>query len=177
MSRYRLTPPPTDRERRKRAFPGRLGRAQDRQGHERRECQPCRERHGGSIGTRMTPGRVKLGMKMPGHMGDQTTSVLNQVVAKVIGDQNLILIRGGIPVFDGVCNTLADDDTLRRETEEGRAFGFDGKAVQTEQYHDHAGNRLNPGEESGETGNGSGLAGPMSNDSGELSSLKSQSGR
>ncbi|MGA0597399.1 hypothetical protein [Enterovirga sp. CN4-39] len=55
--------------------------------------------------------------------------------------------------------------------------GFDSKAVQTEQYHDHAGNRLNQGEESGETGNGSGLAGPMSNDSGELSSLKSQSGR
>ena len=54
-------------------------------------------RHGGSIGTRMTPGRVKLGMKMPGHMGDATTSVLNQKVAKVIGDQNLVLIRGGIP--------------------------------------------------------------------------------
>ncbi len=54
-------------------------------------------RHGGSIGTRMTPGRVKLGMRMPGHHGDATTSVLNQKVAKVIGDQNLILIRGGIP--------------------------------------------------------------------------------
>jgi large subunit ribosomal protein L3 len=54
-------------------------------------------RHGGSIGTRMTPGRVKLGMKMPGHMGDVTRSVLNQVVAKVVADQNLILIRGGIP--------------------------------------------------------------------------------
>ncbi|RYZ02777.1 MAG: 50S ribosomal protein L3 [Myxococcales bacterium] len=54
-------------------------------------------RHGGSIGTRMTPGRVKLGMKMPGHMGNETTSVLNQVVAKIIGDQNMILIRGGIP--------------------------------------------------------------------------------
>jgi large subunit ribosomal protein L3 len=54
-------------------------------------------RHGGSIGTRMTPGRVKLGMKMPGHMGDATTSVLNQKVAKVVADQNLILIRGGIP--------------------------------------------------------------------------------
>lgn len=54
-------------------------------------------RHGGSIGTRMTPGRVKLGMKMPGHMGNETSSVLNQVVAKIIGDQNLILIRGGIP--------------------------------------------------------------------------------
>jgi large subunit ribosomal protein L3 len=54
-------------------------------------------RHGGSIGTRMTPGRVKLGMKMPGHHGDATTSVLNQKVAKVIGEKNLILIRGGIP--------------------------------------------------------------------------------
>ena len=54
-------------------------------------------RHGGSIGTRMTPGRVKLGMKMPGHMGDATTSVLNQKVAKVIAEQNLVLIRGGIP--------------------------------------------------------------------------------
>jgi large subunit ribosomal protein L3 len=54
-------------------------------------------RHGGSIGTRMTPGRVKLGMKMPGHLGDATTSVLNQRVAKIVGDQNLILIRGGIP--------------------------------------------------------------------------------
>ena len=54
-------------------------------------------RHGGSIGTRMTPGRVKLGMKMPGHMGDATTSVLNQKVAKLVPEQNLVLIAGGIP--------------------------------------------------------------------------------
>jgi large subunit ribosomal protein L3 len=54
-------------------------------------------RHGGSIGTRMTPGRVKLGMKMPGHMGDTTRSVLNQKVIKLVADQNLILVRGGIP--------------------------------------------------------------------------------
>ena len=54
-------------------------------------------RHGGSIGTRMTPGRVKLGMKMPGQMGDATRSVLNQVVARVIPEQNMVLIRGGIP--------------------------------------------------------------------------------
>jgi large subunit ribosomal protein L3 len=54
-------------------------------------------RHGGSIGTRMTPGRVKLGMKMPGHMGDATTSVLNQLVAKLVADQNLILVRGSVP--------------------------------------------------------------------------------
>jgi large subunit ribosomal protein L3 len=54
-------------------------------------------RHGGSIGTRMTPGRVKLGMKMPGHMGNETSSVLNQRVAKIVSDQNLVLIRGSIP--------------------------------------------------------------------------------
>lgn len=54
-------------------------------------------RHGGSIGTRMTPGRVKLGMKMPGHMGDATRTVLSQQVAKIVADQNLILIRGGVP--------------------------------------------------------------------------------
>ena len=49
------------------------------------------------IGTRMTPGRVKLGMKMPGHMGSETSSVLNQLVAKIVADQNLILVRGSIP--------------------------------------------------------------------------------
>lgn len=54
-------------------------------------------RHGGSIGTRMTPGRVKLGMKMPGQHGNVTFSVLNQRVVKIVPDQNLILIGGGVP--------------------------------------------------------------------------------
>lgn len=54
-------------------------------------------RHGGSIGTRMTPGRVKLGQKMPGHSGSATFSVLNQPVVKIVADQNLLLIRGGVP--------------------------------------------------------------------------------
>lgn len=54
-------------------------------------------RHGGSIGTRMTPGRVKLGQKMGGQTGNVTFSVLSQRVVKVVPDQNLILIRGGVP--------------------------------------------------------------------------------
>ena len=54
-------------------------------------------RHGGSIGTNMTPGRVKLGMKMPGQHGNKTVSVLSQKIVKVIAEQNLILIHGGIP--------------------------------------------------------------------------------
>lgn len=54
-------------------------------------------RHGGSIGTRMTPGRVKLGQKMPGHYGAETVSILSQPIVKVIPEQNVVLIRGGIP--------------------------------------------------------------------------------
>jgi len=54
-------------------------------------------RHGGSIGTRMTPGRVKLGQKMPGHYGAETVSILSQPIVKVLPEQNAVLIRGGIP--------------------------------------------------------------------------------
>ncbi|MET0790648.1 MAG: 50S ribosomal protein L3 [Polyangiaceae bacterium] len=54
-------------------------------------------RHGGSIGTNMTPGRVKLGMKMPGQHGNKTRSVLSQKIVQVIADKNLILIHGGVP--------------------------------------------------------------------------------
>ena len=54
-------------------------------------------RHGGSIGTNMTPGRTLPGVKMPGQHGNATTSVLNQRVVKIIPDQNLVLIHGGIP--------------------------------------------------------------------------------
>ncbi len=54
-------------------------------------------RHGGSIGTNMTPGRVKKGMKMPGQHGNKTVSVLSQKIVRVVAEQNLILIHGGIP--------------------------------------------------------------------------------
>ncbi len=55
------------------------------------------KRHGGSIGTNMTPGRVMKGRKMAGQLGNVRVSVLNQRVAKVIADKNLVLVRGGVP--------------------------------------------------------------------------------
>ena len=55
------------------------------------------KRHGGSIGTNMTPGRVLPGVKMPGQHGNATVSVLNQRVAKVLPEEGLLLIRGGVP--------------------------------------------------------------------------------
>jgi large subunit ribosomal protein L3 len=55
------------------------------------------KRHGGSIGTNMTPGRTFLNLKMPGQYGNERQTVLNLVVAKVLDDENLILVKGGVP--------------------------------------------------------------------------------
>jgi large subunit ribosomal protein L3 len=38
-----------------------------------------------------------LGRKMPGQHGNKTCSVLSQRVVKVMPEENLILIRGGVP--------------------------------------------------------------------------------
>ncbi len=54
-------------------------------------------RHGGSIGCRLTPGRVFKGTKMPGQMGNKRTTVQNIRVVEVIEDRNLLLLAGGIP--------------------------------------------------------------------------------
>lgn len=54
-------------------------------------------RHGGSIGTNMTPGRTLPGLKMPGHYGDETVTMHNQRVAKLIVEDDLVLIAGAVP--------------------------------------------------------------------------------
>lgn len=55
------------------------------------------KRHGGAIGTNMTPGRVKAGIGMPGQHGNKNISVLNQKIARVIADKGLVLLAGGAP--------------------------------------------------------------------------------
>lgn len=54
-------------------------------------------RHGGSIGTRLTPGHVLKGKKMPGHMGAEQVTVQNLEVARVDAERNLLFVRGGVP--------------------------------------------------------------------------------
>jgi large subunit ribosomal protein L3 len=54
-------------------------------------------RHGGSIGTNMTPGRTLPGLKMPGQYGNKTITTHNLQVAKVIAEEDLVLIRGAVP--------------------------------------------------------------------------------
>lgn len=54
-------------------------------------------RRGGSIGCRLTPGRVFKGRKMPGHLGDDVVTELGKQIVKIIPDKDLILIKGGVP--------------------------------------------------------------------------------
>lgn len=54
-------------------------------------------RHGGSIGQRKTPGRTFPGMRMPGQHGNWTVSIPNQRIAKLLPEENLVLVVGGVP--------------------------------------------------------------------------------
>lgn len=54
-------------------------------------------RHGGAIGTRLTPGHVLKGKKMAGQMGNERVTVQNLEIARVDAERNLIFVRGGVP--------------------------------------------------------------------------------
>jgi large subunit ribosomal protein L3 len=58
-------------------------------------------RHGGSIGNRSYPGRVRKGLRMAGQMGNETATVLNLEVVEVLGDDNAIAVSGAVPGPDG----------------------------------------------------------------------------
>lgn len=55
------------------------------------------KRHGGAIGTNMTPGRTLPGKGMPGQSGNALVTVLTQPVVKLLAEEQLILVRGGVP--------------------------------------------------------------------------------
>ena len=54
-------------------------------------------RHGGSVGANSFPARVFKNMKMPGHLGNRRITLQNIRVVDVKEDQNLILLKGGVP--------------------------------------------------------------------------------
>ena len=54
-------------------------------------------RHGGSIGCRLTPGRVVKGKAMSGHMGSVRKTVQNLQLVDILEEDNAVLVRGSIP--------------------------------------------------------------------------------
>lgn len=51
----------------------------------------------GSMGAASFPSRTMKNKKMPGHMGNRKTTVMNLEVVKVMPEKNVILIKGGVP--------------------------------------------------------------------------------
>jgi len=51
----------------------------------------------GSIGMAQDPGRVFPGKRMTGHLGDDTRTVQNLVIARVDAERQLLLVKGAVP--------------------------------------------------------------------------------
>jgi len=54
-------------------------------------------RHGGSIGNRSYPGRVRKGKKMAGHWGNEQIATQNLLVVDIRAEENLMFVRGAVP--------------------------------------------------------------------------------
>ena len=55
------------------------------------------QRKPGSIGQCAYPSRVRKGLHMPGHMGDERVTVKNLKLVRVDAEQNLMLVKGAVP--------------------------------------------------------------------------------
>jgi large subunit ribosomal protein L3 len=55
----------------------------------------------GSIGQRQTPGRVFLGKRMSGHMGQVRRTIENLKVVRIDAERNLLLVSGAVPGAPG----------------------------------------------------------------------------
>jgi large subunit ribosomal protein L3 len=67
--------------------------------------QSDRQRHPGSIGQSSWPSRVLKGIRMAGQMGNKRVTIRNMEVVDIIPEQNLLLIKGGVP---GAPNSLLE---------------------------------------------------------------------
>lgn len=63
--------------------------------------QHNRLRHPGSLGASSDPSRVMKGMRMAGRTGNDTVTIQNLRVLKVLPENNLIVIKGAIPGAKG----------------------------------------------------------------------------
>ena len=58
-------------------------------------------RRRGASGNRSTPGRVFLGTRMAGHMGDERVTMQNLRVIQVRQEDNVLLVEGAVPGANG----------------------------------------------------------------------------
>lgn len=63
-------------------------------------------RHGGSIGCRLTPGRVAKGKAMAGQMGNVKKKIQNIQLLSIDDEEGIILVRGSVPGARGAFLTI-----------------------------------------------------------------------
>jgi len=114
-------------------------------------------RAAGSIGMCEFPGKIFKGKKMAGHMGNQSSTSLNQMIVKVDTDRALLYVRGNVPGpisgvvrirdavkkidrqgWDLLCPTFVKDGNAEGKEAE-KLQTYDGGAVDPfeEDYHDN----------------------------------------
>lgn len=62
----------------------------------------------GSLSSGTTPGRVKKGKKMAGHMGSVKVTIQNLEIVRADAERNLILIKGAVPGPKGAILVIKD---------------------------------------------------------------------
>lgn len=62
----------------------------------------------GSMSSGTTPGRVKKGKKMPGHMGHVNVTIQNLEIVRADAEKNIILVKGAVPGPKGSILVIKD---------------------------------------------------------------------
>ena len=70
-----------------------------RHGHQRGPMAHGSKYHRGvgSMSSTTTPGRVKKGKKMPGHMGHERITIQKLKIMRIDADKNLLFVKGSVP--------------------------------------------------------------------------------
>ncbi len=64
----------------------------------------------GSLSSGTTPGKVKKGKRMPGHMGAKQVTVQNLEIVRSDKDKNLILVKGAVPGSKGATLVIKNSE-------------------------------------------------------------------
>ncbi len=124
-------------------------------------------RHLGSTGQCQDPGRVFKGKKMPGHMGNDTTTMINLQVVDHDADEGVIFVKGSVPgpkngwvvLSDSIKKALSEDAPFPAslvETESEQDADEEAPAQEaSETQEDDANDSKNTNSQDAEKGNSS----------------------
>ena len=80
-------------------------------------------RHGGSIGNRSFPGRVRKGLRMAGQLGNEPATIMNLKIVEIMADDNAVVVAGSVPGPDGGLVVVRHAAKQRHYALESRANG------------------------------------------------------